>query len=117
MMDTKLHMKSAMAHSLNMDICCKDVFQFHKRTSGLFKVEFQGTGIIALNAKAYDCFGNGNSKTSFKGVMKHINDIPKQKLMSTLFSKCPFYGVYRGIMIKNNQLVSYSQIKSGLSYF
>ena len=87
-----------------------------KRTPGLFKVEFQGTGIIALNAKTYHCFGNGNSKTSCKGVMKHINDFQKQEFMSTLLSKHPIYGVYSHIMMKNNQLVSYSQIESGLSF-
>ena len=42
--------------NLNMDICCKDAFQFYKRTAGLYKDEFQGTGIIALNAKTYHGF-------------------------------------------------------------
>ena len=49
--------------------------------------------------------------------MKHIYDIWKQEFMSTSLSKRPIYGIYRGIMMKNNQFVSYSQIKSGLTLF
>ena len=35
----------------NMDIFGKDAFQFHKRAPGLYKDEFQGTGIIDLYAQ------------------------------------------------------------------
>ena len=49
--------------------------------------------------------------------MKHINDIWKQEFMSTSLSKRPIYGIYRGIMMKNYQFVSYFRIKSGLSLF
>ena len=48
--------------------------------------------------------------------MKHINGVQKHEFMSTSLPKHPIYCVYKGIMMKNNQLVSYSQIKSGLSF-
>ena len=35
----------------NMDIFGEEAFQFHKRTPGLYKDEFQGTGIIDLYTK------------------------------------------------------------------
>ncbi|KAJ8042582.1 hypothetical protein HOLleu_09367 [Holothuria leucospilota] len=38
--------------------------QFDKRTPGLFKLEWEGDGIVALNSKCYYCFGSEKEKLS-----------------------------------------------------
>ena len=44
--------------------------KYDKRTPGLFKVEWEGNGIISLCSKMYYCFGAGKDKFSCKGVNK-----------------------------------------------
>ena len=100
-----------------MNPCCKQAHDFHKRTPGLFKEEFVGTGIIALNAKTYHCYSKAESKTSTKGIMKNLNTYQKHQFMHTLQSQNPTFGTNRGIMRRQNKMVSYTQIRSGLSYF
>ena len=46
--------------------------KYDKRTSGLFKVEWEGNGIISLCSKTYYCFGDEKDKFSCKGVTKTI---------------------------------------------
>ncbi|PIK55307.1 hypothetical protein BSL78_07779 [Apostichopus japonicus] len=41
--------------------------QYDKRTPGLFKLEWQGDGIVSLNSKCYYCFGSDKEKVSCKG--------------------------------------------------
>lgn len=100
-----------------MGDCCMQAFNFHKRSPGLFKEEFSGSGIVALNAKTYHCYGHNGTKTSAKGVMKRLNNFQKGEFLSTLFSKKSVFGLNRGIMRRNNRMVTYSQMRSGLSYF
>ena len=38
--------------------CCLKVYQYDSRTPGLFKEEFRGDGIVALNSKTYFCWQN-----------------------------------------------------------
>lgn len=47
-----------------------------KRTPRLFKVEWDGQGIIGLCSKAYYCFG-ATDKLSCKGVNKNCNEITR----------------------------------------
>ena len=53
--------------------CCKKASDYDRRTPGLFKVEFTGSGIVALCSKTYICFGDKDSKVSCKGVQKKRN--------------------------------------------
>ena len=46
--------------------------RYDKRTPGLFKVEWEGDGIIALCSTTYFCFGS-KEKFSCKGVIKRSN--------------------------------------------
>lgn len=64
--------------------CCKASYKFHLRTPGLFKPEFSGLGIIALNSKTYFCFGENKTKMSTKGVMKKQNKFQKHQFLSVL---------------------------------
>ena len=50
---------------------------YDKRTPGLFKVEWEGEGIIGLCSKTYYCFG-AKDKFSCKGVNKKTNEINKE---------------------------------------
>ena len=100
-----------------MQHCCKIAYDYHKRTPGLFKEEFVGSGIVALNSKTYHCYSDNASKTSTKGIMKNLNKYNKQQFMRTLESKCSTFGTNRGIMRRNQKMVTYTQIRSGLSYF
>ena len=49
--------------------------KYDKRTPGLFKVEWEGNGVISLCSKTYYCFGAGKDKFSCKGVNKKNNVI------------------------------------------
>lgn len=49
---------------------------YDKRTPGLFKVEYEGNGIIGLCSKTYYCFGK-KDKFSCKGINKKCNEITK----------------------------------------
>ena len=100
-----------------MQPCCKAVHVYHKRTPGLFKEEFSGTGIIALNAKTYHTFNASTSKTSTKGIMRNLNSFNKAHFLGTLTTKKPVFGTNKGIMRKNNSMVTYTQLRSGLSFF
>ena len=53
---------------------------YDKRKPGLFKVEWEGQGIVALCFKTYYCFG-AKDKFSCKGVNKKCNDINKDKYL------------------------------------
>ena len=97
--------------------CCEQVFQFHRRTPGLFKQEFKGNGIIALNSKTYFCFGNEGDKQSTKGIQKQQNNLLKKDFLHVLKSKKTVFGTNRGIVRKNHKMLSYTQIRAGLNYF
>ena len=52
--------------------CCKQTYNYDMRTPGLFKEEFKGSGIIALNSKTYYCWNDDDDKTvkySSKGLL------------------------------------------------
>ena len=70
-----------------LDDCCQKAFNFHKRTPGLFKQEYKGNGIIALNSKTYFCFGPNGNKLSTKGIQKKHNNIQKKDFLSVLKKK------------------------------
>ena len=51
---------------------------YDKRTPGLFKVEWEGQGIVGLCSKTYYSFG-AKDKLSYKGVNKKCNETNKDK--------------------------------------
>ena len=94
-----------------------------KRTSGLFKVEFEGDKIIGLCSKSYctEIFPTENSpgqvKFSMKGVNKgqFINPMPHYKCV--LNTKENFHACNSGIHTKDQSMVPYRQYKNALTYF
>ena len=89
---------------------------FDKRTPGLFKVEWEGQGIIGLCSKTYYCFG-AKDKFSCKGVNKKCNDINKDKYLNVLLTKQNSAGVNRGFRVVNNTMYTYEQVRDAFSYF
>jgi hypothetical protein len=104
----------------NMDPCCEAVRKYDLRTPGLFKEEFGGTGIVALNPKTYFCWDDddgGKYKYSSKGLSKRSNRLTKEAFMGVLTDKTPVRGVNKGFVRKDNTTYTYDQLKTGLTYF
>ena len=91
--------------------------RYDKRTAGLFKVEWEGDGIVSLCSKTYYCFGNVKDKFSCKGLNKKKNIINKEKYLDVLLSKRSGSGVNRGFRVLNNKMCTYVQEKNAFSYF
>ena len=91
--------------------------KYDTRTPGLFKVEWEGDGIISLCSKTYYCFRAGKDKFSCKGVNKKNNVINKDKYLDIILSKRSGSGVNRGFRVMNNKMCTYVQVKNAFSYF
>jgi hypothetical protein len=113
-LDTKLSRKDWV-----MESCCKTVRQYDIRTPGLFKNEFEGSGIVALNSKTYHCWNNDTSqeKYSSKGLSKSTNTLTRENFLNVLRTGKTLTGKNKGFIRVNQDTFSYSQIKSGLTYF
>ena len=96
--------------------CCVDRKKYDRRTPGLFKVEWEGDGIIGLCSKTYYCFGP-KDKLSCKGLNKTQNDLTKDVYMNVLNTKENGSGTNIGFQVKNNAIYTYAQTRAGLSYF
>ena len=97
--------------------CCRHHQTFDKRTPGLFKVEFQGEGIVALCSKTYFCFGKQGQKSSSKGLSKTTNKLTKDSYLQVLKTGTSGSGVNRGFRPVDGVMYTYKQTKNALSYF
>ena len=98
--------------------CCADTLKFDTRTPGLFKVEFEGDGIVALNSKKYFRWSaDGDSKYSSKGRSKRANRLTKDCFLHVMETGVPKMGVNKGFVRKDNQTYTSNQLKTGLTYF
>ena len=90
---------------------------FDKRTPGLFKIEYEGDGMIALCSKTYYVWGGKETKISSKGLQKRLNkeQLTKQKYLQCLFNKELINGTNKGFRVLNNSMQTYEQKKIGLS--
>ena len=89
---------------------------YDKRTPVLFKVEWEGQGIIGLCSKTYYCFGT-KDKFSCKGVNNKTNEINKDKYPNELLTKQNSAGVNRGFHVVNNTMYTFTQMRNAFSYF
>jgi hypothetical protein len=89
---------------------------YDSRTPGLFKLEYQGDGIISLASRMCYCFGE-QDKFSSKGINKKQNDITKQKYLNALKSNDTQESVNNGFRVKDNQMYTYSLTKTGMKLF
>ncbi len=114
----KAAFRSKRAQMSDLPKCCLRVYQYDSRTPGLFKEEFRGDGVVALNSKTYFCWKNdGGEKLSSKGLSKSTNQLSKEKYLSVLRSGKGYSGVNRGFVRKDNLTYTYEQVRTGLTYF
>ena len=98
-------------------ICCGKHTKEDARTPGLFKIECQGEGIVALCSKTY-CVKSDKPKFSCKGINKAslYTDTVYNLYKNVLFSKISASAVNHGIRMLNNRMVSYEQKRYGFRY-
>ena len=101
--------------SWNPEECCVKQKKFDKRTPGLFKIEWQGQGMIGLCSKTYFGWGDKN-KCSTKGISKQHNQLDKNTFLEVLKTKQSTGGVNVGFQVKNNAVYTYRQQRNALSY-
>lgn len=117
-----LHQNDFIADKLKsnewkLESCCEKQFKYDRRTPGLFKEEFCGEGIVALNSKTYCCWGQKDSKLSSKGISKKTNTLTKDQFLGVLTSQQPVQGSNCGFIFKDQKMLTYTQLKTGLTYF
>ena len=100
----------------NKKPCCEARTKFDVRTPGLFKEEYSGSSCVALTCKTYFCQGDKNKQVS-KGLSVKQNQFSLGDYEHVLTSKCSGSGLNRGFVCNKNQMFTYSQKRSGLSYF
>jgi hypothetical protein len=101
-------------------VCCQDVLRHDTRTPGLFKMEYEGTGMVALNSKTYCCWNDNDDentvKYSSKGLSKRTNNFGKQTFLDVIRQGQSVSGVNKGFVLKDNVMCTYSQVRTGLTY-
>jgi hypothetical protein len=98
--------------------CCQQVLCYDTRTPGLFKVEFDGSGMVALNSKTYCCWRDEDNITKYssKGLSKKSNSFDRAHFLRVLQSGKPQSGTNRGFVLKDNTMFTYAQVRTGLTY-
>ena len=106
--------------------CCRKRLLADKRTPGIFKVEYEGDGIVALTSKTYFCFKNNTDdegpdevdiKLACKGLNKRTNDLTKNHYLDVLKTQINGGGINKGFKVdQNNTILTYEQKRSSLSY-
>lgn len=102
----------------NASPCCQAVSTHDRRTPGLFKIEFEGDGMVALNSKTYFCWNDtdNTNKLSCKGLSKVSNSLKRDTYKRVLFDKTSHTGANKGFIFKNNRMYTYTAKRSGLTY-
>ncbi|BFZ06709.1 hypothetical protein BsWGS_09748 [Bradybaena similaris] len=95
---------------------CQAIKLYDKRTPGLFKLEYEGNGIVSLCSKTYHCFGEYN-KTSTKGLSKAQNDLQKDHFMDVIYTTESGGGKNISFKTHNSRVYSYEQYRQSLSFF
>ena len=92
--------------------------KWSSRTPGLFKLECEGSRMIALCSKCYfvDESEGEKKKFSTKGVSKKQNEITWQRFKKALEGSKDI-ATNRGFRIRDGQMVTYEQQKLGLSAY
>ena len=99
--------------------CCRKKQKYDKRTPGLMKLEWSGSGCIALCSKSYICFGSNDGtgdKLATKGVNKHLNPYAAEHFLDVLETGTPKEAENRGFRTNKRFIETYKQNKIGLTY-
>ena len=102
--------------------CCVKHKQHDKREPGLFKEEFRCTEMLCLCSKTYFCYDvtsiklKFNSKGPNKRVLEQSGDVPLENYRIVVNEKVNVTSNNRGFRTNNHSVVTYEQVKKGLSY-
>ena len=90
---------------------------YDRRTPGLFKTEWEGWAMWALNSKCYLGEGKKN-KVAAKGIQRNLNqDLLKAPVFdNVLRTHEPAGGVNRGFRVRAGSVWTYEQEKTSLTY-
>ena len=91
--------------------------QYEKRTPGLYKPEFIGTGMICLNSKVYHIFNDKEQKTSCKGIQQKRNNLTRENFNQILETWQSISFENAGFIRDGVKTKTYKQTKKGLTYF
>lgn len=94
----------------------KENVLYDRRTPGLFKLEYEGDGIITLASKMYYCFGD-KDKFGSMGLNKQQNEITKQKYLDALQGDSSQKFTNKGFRVMNNEMNTYELTKNGMKLF
>ena len=94
----------------------KENASYDKRKPGLFKIEFEGDGMVALCSKSYFVWGT-KSKLSCKGLQQNRNMdvLNKEKYLQCLLNEEQIKGNNKGFRFMDKIIKTYEQEKIGLS--
>ena len=90
--------------------------QYQKREPGLFKLEFKGLGLLALNSKVYHVYSDTCDKSCCKGVQQKRNTIGRSHFLKVLQTQQPIMFENAGFLMDGTNIRTYTQIKNGLTY-
>ena len=98
--------------------CCVQRLKDDKRTPGLFKLEYEGDGIVGLCSKTYICFSQDNSenKLAMKGLNKNLNPFNKDRYLDVLKSRQSGKGTNIGFRSDGTKMLTYNQERAALPY-
>ena len=100
---------------------CKDCLsrkRYTKRSPGLFKLEWTGSGIISLCSKTYYAFGTlEKDKVSAKGLIKRQNDLNADIYKNVLLNRKAASGTNMSFRVIDNAMFTYIQGRDALTYF
>ena len=100
--------------------CCTPHEQYSKRQRGVFKLEFSGNKIIALNSKTYHISRGSKEKFSCKSINKRCLKAQRPIIASifeeALFEKKVGSIVNKGFRAHNLGIYTYEQSRIGFSY-
>ena len=89
--------------------------KFDIRTPGLFKLEFQGEGIVSLRSKSYICVSLIGNKLAHKGVKAAQTPLCLANYLKVLQGATQIAATNKGIWVWNKAVTTYEQIKFGLT--
>ena len=84
----------------------KENYDYDFRKPGLFKIEAQGSGMVALCSKTYYLQSDTKNKFSSKGVQSRMNDLNFELYQDVLLNGVHHIATNRGFRIMNNKMLS-----------
>ena len=97
----------------------KEATLYDNRKPGLFKLEYEGHVVVALNSKMYSIYNKQEKHTKFssKGVSKkHVTD-PTDMYKNVLETQETKTGSNTGFVVKDGSILTYTQNRNSFTYY